>query len=198
MYKETLIKALKSHKFPDKIINAFKKVKREDFIPLSIRQYAYDDNALPLEKGATISQPYTIAFMLSLLELRDSQKILEIGSGSGYVLALINEISKKSKMYGIEIISSLAEKSKQIFKNNKNIIILNTNGSLGLPQKAPFDRILISAASEKIPEHLFNQLKDPGILVAPVQNSIWKIKKQNKKTTKKEFPGFVFVPLIKS
>ena len=198
MDKQSLIQSLKLKKFQDKVIKAFKKIKREDFLPENLRQHAYEDEALPLEKGATISQPYTIAFMLSLLELKDNLSILEIGSGSGYVLALINEISKNSKIYGIEIIETLANKSRQQLKNKSNIKIISKDGSNGLPQKAPFDRILISAAAQEIPEHLFSQLKDSGILVCPVQNSIFQIKKHKSNITKKEFPGFVFVPLIKS
>lgn len=196
MNKQQLLESLKIHKFHKEIIKAFEKVKREDFIPKILKYYAYEDTALPLEKGATISQPYTIAFMLNLLELKPNQKILEIGSGSGYVLALISEISKNSQIYGIEIISSLAKKSKQNLKNYKNIKIYNKDGYSGLPEKAPFDRILISAAANEIPSHLYPQLKDKGILVTPVRNSIFQIKKQKSRIEKKEFPGFVFVPLI--
>ena len=90
--KNSLIEYLKSEKFDKKILNAFSIVKREDFLPEGLRDYAYIDQPLPIGDGVTISQPYTIAFMLSLLELKDNQKILEIGSGSGYVLGLINKI----------------------------------------------------------------------------------------------------------
>jgi len=201
MNKPQLLNSLKQQGFPSKIIKAFKKVKRENFIPEEIKQYAYEDEPLPIGQGQTISQPYTIAFMLNLLELdkiskkQHKIKILEIGSGSGYVLALINEISKSSEIYAIERIKELANKSKQVLKN-KNIKIINKDGSKGLPKSAPFDRILISAACPKIPEHLYPQLKDNGIIVASVQNSIFQIKKINNKIQKKEFSGFVFVPLV--
>lgn len=198
MNKSQLIASLKIENFSKIIIKAFEKVRREDFIPKNLKSFAYDDTALPLEKGATISQPYTIAFMLSLLDLSENknQKILEIGSGSGYVLALISEITKGAEIYGIEIISSLAKKSKRNLKNYKNIKIINLNGFQGLPQKALFDRILVSASSSQIPNKLVSQLKDNGILVIPIRNSIFQIKKQKSKIIKKEFPGFVFVPLI--
>ncbi len=194
MNKPQLIQHLKSHKFPEEIIQAFNKTPRENFIPEKIKPHAYEDTALPLEKGATISQPYTIAFMLNLLEVKPNNKILEIGSGCGYVLALLSHLTK-NKIYGIEIISTLAEKSKQYLKNYKNITVLSQDGSQGLSEKAPFDRILISAAADKLPTHLYNQLFLKGILVTPVQNSIYQIKKSQNKFLEKEFPGFIFVPL---
>ena len=197
MDKKELIKNLKHHKFSVKILNAFSKIKRKNFIPKNLRIHAYEDNPLPIDEGATISQPYTIAFMLSLLELKDNLKILEIGSGSGYVLALINEISKNSRIYGIERIKTLAEKSRKTIKN-KNIKIIHRDGSNGLKESAPFDRILISASCPKIPNHLYSQLSPKGVIVASVKNSIFQIKKDRiKKIRINEFSGFVFVPLIK-
>jgi len=195
MKKQDLIKILKQQNFHLKILNAFSKIKREDFIPKQYKQHAYENQPLPIGKGSTISQPYTIAFMLDLLELTNNQKILEIGSGSGYVLALINHISKNSEIYGIEIIKELAEKSKQVLENHENIHIINTNGSKGLKEKK-FDRILISASAQKIPEYIYTQLKEEGVLVCPVKNSIFQIKKINREIKKKEFYGFVFVPLM--
>src|SRR3989338_4865976 len=116
MIKSQLISSLKSEKFPDKIVCAFVKVPRENFITENLKPFAYEDTALPLEKGATISQPYTIAFMLKLLKLKPKQKVLEIGSGCGYVLALLEEITL-GEIYGVEIIKSLAEKSRQNLKS---------------------------------------------------------------------------------
>lgn len=197
MNKKELLDNLKAQGFSKIILDAFVKVKREDFVSQNHRNLAYEDIALPLEEGATISQPYTIAFMLELLELKEGQKILEIGSGSGYVLALISYIIKKGKIYGIEIKKSLAEKSKQLLKKDKKIKIFNRDGSTGLAEKAPFDRILISAAASKTPNNLLKQLKDDGILVSPVNNSIFQIKKNKDKIEIKEFPGFIFVPLVR-
>ncbi|MBS3099572.1 hypothetical protein J4462_05130 [Candidatus Pacearchaeota archaeon] len=225
MIKSQLISSLKSEKFPDKIVCAFVKVPREKFLPKNLNHFAYEDTALPLEKGATISQPYTIAFMLKLLKLKPKQKVLEIGSGCGYVLALLEEITL-GEIYGVEIIKSLAEKSKQIlkelnypapfsslrtlqrrsrFQNNYlgkdikqkgHIEVFAKNGSNGLLSKAPFDRILISAEAPSIPEHLYSQLKENGILVTPYRNSILQITKNKDNIKIKEFSGFVFVPLI--
>ncbi len=195
MNKQELLDNLKCGNFSHKIVDAFRKVQRENFIPDELKAQAYKDTALPLEPGATISQPYTIAFMLSLLEVKKYQKILEIGSGCGYVLALISEITQ-GKIYGVELKSSLAEKSKSLLPKYKNINIFSKNGFHGLKDKSPFDRILISAEFPSLPEHLYNQLTNSGIIVVPVKNSIFQIKKIKIKIIIKEFPGFVFVPLI--
>lgn len=194
--KPELLVYLKQQGFSNKIINAFSKVKREDFIDKNLKQYAYENNPLSIGYGATISQPYTIAFMLNLLELTDNQKILEIGSGSGYVLALINEMSKNSKIYGIERIEELVEKSSNVLKSKKNITVICGDGSKGLKKYAPYNRILISASAEKIPPYLYIQLKDNGIIVCPIKNSIFQIKRKGLRLEKKEFRGFIFVPLI--
>lgn len=205
MQKKDLIKSLKKQGFSEKIIKAFEKVKREEFIHEELKESAYEDEPLPIGQGQTISQPYTIAFMLSLLELTDNQRILEIGSGSGYVLALINEISKNSEIYGIERIKQLAENSKKILNKNKNIRIINKDGTKGLKvikgvkegaKPLALDRILISASAKEIPQKLISQLDFGGIMVCVVKNSILQIKRELKQTKIKEFPGFVFVPLI--
>ena len=200
MKKENLIQQLKDQKFSKKIIKAFEKVNRSEFISKKQKKYSYYNIALPIGKGQTISQPYTIAFMLTLLKLKNNQKILEVGTGSGYVLALINEISKESKIYGIERIKELTKRSKKILKGKKNIKIIHGDGSKGLSgmKGKGFDRILVSAASQKIPQKIIKQLKIGGILVAPVRNSIIFVKKHPKKDKIKEYPGFRFVPLIES
>ena len=198
MNKEQLLESLKMHGFSEEIVNAFSKVKRENFIPEDEIGFAYYDEPLPIGYGQTISQPYTIAFMLNLLELKDEQKILEIGSGSGYVLALINQLGRNLKIYGVECIGELVKKSKSILKNHSNIKIIYGSGFKGLKKYAPYDRILISASANEIPQDLIKQLKNNGVLVIPVKNSIFQIKKTKKKIIKKEFPGFVFVPLIEN
>jgi protein-L-isoaspartate(D-aspartate) O-methyltransferase len=177
-------------------LDAFKKIERKKFISKEFHMHAYEDSPLPIGAGQTISQPHTIAFMLDLLELKDNQKILEVGSGSGYVLALISKISKNSQIYGIERIKGLADKSKRALKNEKNIEIIHGDGSRGLPKASPLDRILTSAAADELPQKLIKQLKIGGILVAPVRNSIVYLKKTKTKNKILEFPGFRFVPLI--
>ena len=141
--------------------------------------------------------------MLSELKLKKGQKILEIGSGSGYVLALMSElVGKSGKAYGIEIIPELVKMSKKNLRNYKNVLVYNRNGSEGFPEKAPFDRILLSAACRVIPESLMAQLKVGGILVAPkgsrFEQEIIVIKRRSKNEFEllKKLPGFVFVPFI--
>jgi protein-L-isoaspartate(D-aspartate) O-methyltransferase len=197
MNKEELLHHLRKQGYSESIINAFANVKRENFAPNHLASYAYEDMPLPIETGATISQPSTIAFMLKLLDLKQGQKILEIGSGSGYSLALISHIIKEGKIYGLELIKRLAIKSKILLQNDTNIKIFNKNGFKGLKEYSPYHRIIISASAESIPSHLIHQLDDNGILVAPVNQSIFCIKKENGKIIEKEYPGFAFVPLIK-
>ncbi len=202
MNKQQLLQSLKEKGFSKKILNAFSEVKREEFVPEDLKNRAYEDNALRIGEGQTISQPYTIATMLSLLDLKKAQKVLEIGSGCGYVLALISElIGKKGKVYGVEIIKSLAEKSIENLKEYETIKIYNKNGREGLEEAAPFDRILISAGCEKVPDKILNQLKDKGILVAPVgsryEQSLAVIqRKDNKFRLKREIAGFIFVRFV--
>jgi len=198
MNKSQLLSSLKQKGFSKEILNAFEKVKRENFIPKELQSQAYEDTALPIGRGQTISQPYTIAVMLSLLELKPNQKVLEVGSGCGYVLALLSEIVKQ--VYGIEIIKELAEKSKGNLKDYKNIKVYNRDGSRGLKEHIFYDKILISAACKKIPEKLLSQLKQGGILVAPVgehEQSLIAVQKiKNKFVIKRKIPGFVFVKFV--
>lgn len=153
---------------PNNILNAFLNVKREDFVLDEFKHLAYKDVALPILCDQTISQPSTIVYMLELLELEKEQNILEIGTGSGYNAALISEIIKPGKVYTTEIIKELYEFAKKNLRNYKNVILLNQDGSLGLKKNAPFNRIIFTAACPGIPYNLVDQLKDDGILVAPV------------------------------
>jgi protein-L-isoaspartate(D-aspartate) O-methyltransferase len=201
MDKTQLLQSLKQKGFSSQILRAFEKVPRENFVSEKLKSLAYEDTALPIGNEQTISQPYTIATMLSLIKLKKGQKVLEVGSGCGYVLALLSEIvGNAGKVFGIEIIKELAEKSKKNLMNYKNIKIYNKNGSDGLKEKASFDRILISAACREIPKKLLSQLKDNGILVAPVglhEQSLVAVKRiKNKFITQKEIPGFIFVKFV--
>ncbi|MCK4647334.1 protein-L-isoaspartate O-methyltransferase [Candidatus Pacearchaeota archaeon] len=200
MNKTQLLQSLKQKGFSKKVLDSFSKVSREKFIPAKLKKHAYEDIALPIGRGQTISQPYTIAMMLSLLELKNGQKVLEIGSGCGYVFALISKITK-AKVFGIEIVRELAEKSKENLKEYNNIEVYNRDGSKGLAEESPYDRIIISAAGKEIPKKLVSQLKNNGIIVAPVgprdgQSLIAFKKIKDKLVIKKEIPGFVFVPFI--
>ena len=196
MNKQQLLQELKEENFPNKILDAFKKIKRENFIPKKYIKFTHFNEPIPIDHHQTTSQPYTIAFMLNLLDLKDNLKILEIGSGSGYVLALINQISKDSEIYGIERIKELSDNSKKILSKNKNIHITSKNGTEGLKEKAPFDRILISASSEEIPKKILKQLSPKGTIVCVVKDSIIVIEKSLKTSKKTEYYGFSFVPLV--
>ncbi len=200
--KQFLLKSLENQGFSKDILKAFSGVKREDFVPKSLNGKAYENIALPLGKEQTISQPYTIAVMLSLLNLKKGQKILEIGSGCGYALALLSEIvGKKGKVFGVEIVKELYEKSKTDLKEYQNVKVYNQNGNFGLEEKKPFDRVLISARTEEIPKALVLQLKDRGLIVAPIgdvqgQSLICFRKESGELKAIKKIRGFVFVPLV--
>ena len=204
MNKKELIENLESKGFESKIIDAFSKVKREKFIQNKLKSFAYNDEALPIGEGQTISQPHTIAIMLSMLDADKGDKILEIGSGSGYVLALLSRIvgykgKDKGEVFGVERIKELAVKSKKPLKEY-HIKIFNKNGYYGIPGKK-FDRIIISTACSEIPKPLISQLRNNGIIVAPVgnkfQQSLISYKKiENRLVVQEENPGFIFVPFI--
>lgn len=199
MTRDDLLKKLEDGGFDKYILKAFEKVDRADFVLKENKSLAYEDSALPIGFGQTISQPSTVAFMLSLLELekikKEKVKILEIGSGSGYVLSLLAEILPKADIYGAEIVKELYERSKKIIKN-KRIHNSLTPHILGLQEHAPYRRIIISAAAPIFPEILLEQLSSDGVLVCPVRNSIVKIKKIKTGLKKESYPGFSFVPLM--
>lgn len=196
MDKISLIENLKKRGFSKQVIEAFEKVKREDFVPDKLVPFCYDDIPMHLEDGSTVSQPSTIAFMLDQLDLKQNNSVLEIGSGSGYVLSLISEIIKNGKVLGLERNQNLAIKSKKSLSKDSNIQIFNRDGYRGLPQFAPYDRIIVSASYPEIPYFLLSQLKESGIIVAPVKQSIMQIKKENGNIIEKTYPGFVFVPMV--
>ena len=198
MNKDELLSLLKQKGVSDKVISAISKVKREQFVPDQFIDYSYEDIPLPLWSGSTISQPSTTAFMLDILDTKQGQKILELGSGSGYVLALMSEMIKDGKIYGIEILKELALKSRKVLSNNSIVEIITRSGTDGLIEFAPFDRIIVSFScpDKYIPSKLIDQLTDPGILIVPIRQSIFKFEKKSGKVSQQEFPGFVFVPVL--
>lgn len=186
-----------------KIIEAFKKIKRKDFLPPHLQFLAELNEALPIGWGQTISQPLVVAFMLELLEPREGEKILDIGSGSGWTTALLASIvGKEGKVIGIEIIPELFEFGKKnIEKYNfikKEIVqMVLGDGTKGFEKEAPFDKILVSAEAKKVYPSWKAQLKIGGKIVVPIGNSIWEFKKISEENlSSREYPGFVFVPLV--
>lgn len=183
------------------IVDAFYKINRADFIPEDLKDKASMNAPLPIGYGQTISQPLTVAFMLELLQPKKGDKILDIGSGSGWQSSMLAYITgDKGKVFAIERILELSEFGRKNSEryNFKNLEFIISDGSKGYEKEAPYDRIIVAAsASMEIPEELKKQLKIGGRLVIPVENSIWLvIKKAENKYEEKEFPGFAFVPLI--
>jgi protein-L-isoaspartate(D-aspartate) O-methyltransferase len=182
------------------IINAFRKVKRADFLPKEMGNLVELDEALPIGHNQTISQPLTVAFMLELLQPEPGDKILDIGSGSGWTSALLAEIvGKEGKVIALEIIPKLKEFSENnAAKYQGNIDFICANGFKGYSKEAPYDKILASASlQEELPKFWKEQLKIQGIIVTPIKNSIWMFKKINDQEFEKtEYPGFAFVPFV--
>ncbi len=195
--KSNLLNSLKEQGFEERIVQAFEKVKREEFVPFIQKGLSYEDIPLPIGQGQTISQPSTIAFMLSILNVKDGEKVLEVGSGSGYVLALLSEINKEGKIFGVERIEELLHLSKEKLEKFPNVKIFKAQKEFGLKKHSPFDKILVSASAEEIPKELVEQLKIGGVLVIPVKDSILKLEKQKTESKITEYEGFAFVPLVK-
>ena len=199
------------------IIDAFKNIKRADFLTEDSRDLAEENTALAIGHGQTISQPLVVAFMLELLSPQPGEKILDVGSGSGWTTALLAQIvsqrgssneqfpipENQGKVIAMEIVPGLCgfgmeNVGKYNFLERRIVEFVFGDGSNGYEKEAPFDKILASASSEeKIPEAWKKQLKVGGKIVAPVGNSIWQITKKGENEFEEiEHPGFVFVPLI--
>jgi len=182
-----------------RIIRAFQKIDRKDFVLPEFVDSAYANVPLPIGENQTISQPLTVAFMLELLQAKSGDKALDIGSGSGWTSALLAEIvRKKGKVFSLERVPELCDFGKKnIEKYFSTVSHLCADGSKGYAEEAPYDRILVSAAPDKLPAPLKKQLKIKGRLVIPIRNSIWLIERTAKnKFKEKEYYGFSFVPLI--
>jgi protein-L-isoaspartate(D-aspartate) O-methyltransferase len=187
----------------DHIIDAFSKIKRIDFVPENLESASQADIPLPIGQGQTISQPLTVAFMLEKLEPRPGEKILDVGSGSGWTVALLSRIvGNKGKVIGIERLEKLCKFatnniSKYHLIEGGRTKIICADGTKGYVNEAPYDRILVSAAAKDVPKELKKQLKVGGRMVIPLENSIWVLeKKSDQDFNEEEFPGFAFVPLI--
>lgn len=183
------------------IIKAFKNVKRADFMPENIKVLSEINEAMSIGSGQTISQPLTVAFMLEQLQPKRGDKILDVGSGSGWTTALLSYIvGSKGKVIGLEIIKGLKEfgerNASDFVKKGITEFVLG-DGRKGYKKEAPYDKILVSASAQKVPFVLTKQLKIKGRMVIPIKESIFTIIKKSEKDLKKiEHKGFLFVPLV--
>lgn len=184
-----------------RIINAIMEIPRHEFIPGTEWDRAYEDHPQPIGEGQTISQPYMVAYMTELLRLNGTENVLEIGTGSGYQTAILAKLSKQ--VYSIERIRALSDSARERLNSLgfTNIIFLMGDGSLGLEDKAPFDRIIFTAAVPELPENLFYQLSPRrGLMVVPAGprwcQNIMLIERNQKKFEKKCLTSCIFVPLI--
>lgn len=186
-----------------KIAEALGKIKREDFVPRELISKAYVDEPVGIGLGQTISQPYTVVFMLELLMVEEGNKILDIGAGSGWQSALLADLcGMTGKVYAIERIPELCKfgqenLAKYGLEKSGRVEWTCGDGSKGLPEHQPYDRIVAAAAALEVPEEWIKQLKIGGRLVLPVRNEIRLfLKKSEKQIETQRFPGFSFVPLI--
>ena len=150
------------------VLQAMLKVPRHQLVPGNVRHLAYEDIPLPIGKGQTISQPYIVAFMTEAIDPKPEMKVLEIGTGSGYQAAVLGEIVKE--VFTIEIVKELGEKAQKDLAQlgYKNVQVRIGDGYQGWPEKAPFDAIIVTAAPERVPQPLTDQLKEGGKMIIPV------------------------------
>ena len=183
-----------------KVIDAMLKVPRDIFVPGGEKSRSYYDGPLPIGYGQTISQPYIVAYMTALLEMEGSEKVLEIGTGSGYQTAILAEIAEH--VFTVEVKEELLKSAEFVLTDKlgySNISFKCGNGREGWDEHAPFDRIIITAAPDKFPEELFSQLNENGIAVAPVGSyfqRMYRYFKSGDKIEEEALIGVSFVPCI--
>jgi protein-L-isoaspartate(D-aspartate) O-methyltransferase len=182
------------------VLTAIGRVPRHFFFDQALLSHAYEDKAFPIGEGQTISQPYTVAFQTEKLEIKPKDKVLEIGTGSGYQACVLMEMG--ATVYSIEYNRALYEKTKALLPQigYRNAFLSYGDGSKGLPAKAPFDKILVTAGAPVVPKALTDQLAEGGILIIPVGGrefqQMVRIRKINGKLVEERFADFAFVPLL--
>ena len=195
-----LIEELRQHGIRERVLDAMKSVPRHLFVPEREQENAYGDYPLMIGFNQTISAPHMVAIMCDLLDIRDGMKVLEIGAGSGYHAAVMAVLAGSGRVYTVERIESLALLARQNLKKAgiENVTVIVGDGSLGLPESAPYDRISVAAASPEILNTLTDQLKIGGKLIIPVGKNYQELYLVTKTDgLKKEVKGdVVFVPLI--
>ncbi|MBI2144183.1 protein-L-isoaspartate(D-aspartate) O-methyltransferase [Candidatus Woesearchaeota archaeon] len=204
MQKEKLAQFWKDAGIADgKLIKAFGRVPREEFVLDELKEEAYTDLPLPILRGKTISQPTTIAIMTQALELKEGHKVLEIGTGSGYQAALIGAVVGSSgKVMSLEVVPELVAFARKNLRKAgiSNVEVIEEDGSQGYAKEAPYDRIIATAACPKVPDALLGQLKDGGILVAPVgdiySQEVLRIRRTREGTISESLGEFRFLPMV--
>ncbi len=182
------------------VLEAMSRVPRHMFVGPGMEQSAYGDHALPIGEGQTISQPYMVALMTQALRLSGREKVLEIGTGSGYQTAILAELA--SQVFSVERVRPLAERARQTLESlgYSNIAIMVGDGTVGWSEFAPFDRVMITAGAPVVPESVLDQLADPGIMAVPVgtqsMQNLRVIEKRDGATTVQDAGSCVFVPLL--
>lgn len=184
----------------DRVLSAMRTVPRHRFVPSDLRHLAYADAPLPIGHRQTISQPYIVALMTDLLELKETDKVLEIGTGSGYQAAILAQIA--NQVFTIERIGELAANTRQLFRELEidNIHVIEGDGTLGFKEEAPFDAIIVTAAAPKVPKPLKEQLSEEGRMVLPVGGRSGQIlelwRRVGGKFNKDRVAPVAFVPLV--
>ncbi len=200
--KQELIRQWRSLNIDERLLKAFEETPREQFVPASFREHAYDDHPLPTVRAQSISQPTTVMLMLQALNVKKGNKVLEVGSGGGYQAALISKvIGPAGLLVSLEVIPELVGIARENLSRMglANVQIMEGDGGEGFPEEAPYDNIIITAACPTIPEPLIAQLKEGGIIIAPVgdlesQMMVRGVKEHGKMEL--EFLGsFMFVPM---
>lgn len=198
--RNKLVKKLQEKGIKDEaVLAAIGKVPRHVFFDEALLNHAYQDKAFPIGEGQTISQPYTVAFQTEKLEIKPGDKVLEIGTGSGYQACILLAVG--AKVYTIEYNRKLYERTKDFLpKIGYKPFFFFGDGSKGIPAKAPYNKIIVTAGAPVIPTTLTDQLAEDGILIIPVgdreKQVMIRIKKKNGKLVKEEFENFAFVPLL--
>ena len=184
----------------EEVLAVMEKVPRHEFVPEEYLPQAYDDHPLPIGYGQTISQPYIVALMTQLLRLKHGEKVLEIGTGSGYQAAVLAELT--DEVYTVEIIKELAEEAEEKLKSlgYTNVKVKQADGYYGWEEHAPYDTIIVTCAPDHVPQPLVEQLADGGRLVIPVgppgsYQTLWQITKKGDEVVSKNITGVIFVPL---
>ncbi|WP_440952975.1 protein-L-isoaspartate O-methyltransferase [Methanococcoides sp. FTZ1] len=201
--RKILIDSLRPNGIGNKVLDAMMRVPRHLFVPDELQGTAYIDMPLPIGYNQTISAPHMVAIMCELLEITEGMKILEVGSGSGYNAAVMAELAgEKGQIYTVERIPALALFAKENLKKAgyRNVTVIQDDGSCGLEEHEPYDRICVTSAAPRVPQPLIEQLAAGGIMAIPVGNGEQQLvivkKDKEGKITQQAWGGVIFVPLI--